>query len=144
MGPNGTLLMSTGNVRFLFAVTVFAAITNILLNFKLIPEYGILGAAVSTLISYLSLNLLLLVFIWRAIGITHLSKQYFSLIITAAVLALGYVGVTNCFAFVLEPKPLVFGILLVIFFVVAYVTEALDLDLVRDELLNEESDRMTE
>jgi len=140
MGPNGTLLMSTGNVRFLFAATAFASITNILLNLELIPEYGILGAAVSTLVSYLSLNLLLLVFIWRVIGITHLSKQYLSLVITAAVLALGYVGVADWFGFILKLKLLAFVAILVIFFVITFATGALNLDLVREELLDEESD----
>lgn len=139
MGPNGTLLMSTGNVRFLFAATAFASITNILLNIELIPKFGILGAAISTFVSYLSLNLLLLVFIWRVIGINHLSKQYLSLVITAVILTLGYVGIADWFVLVLEAKLLVFCILLAIFLIVAFVAGALKPDLVREELMNKES-----
>ncbi|MCU0536481.1 MAG: flippase [Hydrococcus sp. Prado102] len=45
-------LMSENQTRFSFATTLLGTITNIILNFFLIPIYGGVGAAIATAISY--------------------------------------------------------------------------------------------
>lgn len=39
--------------RLLASTTIFAALANIILNFALVPEFGMIGAAISTLIAFL-------------------------------------------------------------------------------------------
>jgi len=48
----------TGNNHFVAYITLFCAALNIGLNFLLIPEFGILGAAVNTLIAFFVLDIL--------------------------------------------------------------------------------------
>jgi O-antigen/teichoic acid export membrane protein len=49
------IIVSTNRTKSIFYATTVAAIINIGLNFLLIPSIGIIGAAVSTMISYLSI-----------------------------------------------------------------------------------------
>lgn len=49
----GTIYTSAYKTNILFYSTLAGAITNISLNFLLIPKYGAMGAAVATMVSYL-------------------------------------------------------------------------------------------
>lgn len=51
LGPNGTTLMVAGKTRFLMWASLAAAGMNVILNIALIPQWGIVGAAVATAIS---------------------------------------------------------------------------------------------
>ncbi|ASJ08229.1 capsular biosynthesis protein [Thermococcus siculi] len=57
MGLNGMSLIAIGEPHANLIGNVFAATANILLNFFLIPVYGIEGAAVATATSYITANL---------------------------------------------------------------------------------------
>jgi O-antigen/teichoic acid export membrane protein len=59
---NGTL-QSIGKVTTVFRISLVCAIINLLLNFLLIPEYGIDGAAIATSISLTLVTLLKVYFI---------------------------------------------------------------------------------
>jgi O-antigen/teichoic acid export membrane protein len=59
---NGTL-QSIGKITLLFRISLMCAIINLLLNFLLIPEYGINGAAIATSISLTLVALLKVYFI---------------------------------------------------------------------------------
>ena len=66
VGPTGALLQMTNGHRVELLNTVFFVITNIGLNYLLIPRYGIIGAALATLMSGLARNMLQLIEIaWR-------------------------------------------------------------------------------
>lgn len=68
-GPVGYLCVLTG---FQYNAMLFSAISaaiNILLNFLLIPIYGILGAATATLISFILWNGILLLFVRKKVGV---------------------------------------------------------------------------
>lgn len=58
VGPNGNTLTSVGRTRLIMYDNVAVAVTNVSLNLLLIPEYGLLGAAVATSVSYGLLNVL--------------------------------------------------------------------------------------
>jgi len=58
MGPNGATLTAYGKTKFLMYATSSAGILNIVLNGLLIPFYGIIGAAVATSISFVSVNMI--------------------------------------------------------------------------------------
>ncbi len=49
---------------------LFAATSNVLLNLVLIPQFGIIGAAFATLVSFLLWNSLKLLYSWRLYGLT--------------------------------------------------------------------------
>ena len=58
LGFNGLTVKTAGRVRYTIVISLLAVITNICLNFILIPPYGALGAAISTLITLITHNLL--------------------------------------------------------------------------------------
>ncbi|MBR9916562.1 oligosaccharide flippase family protein [bacterium] len=57
-GSVGVLLDMSGNQKFVFKATLISAIANVVLNFILMPFYGILGAAIATLFSVVLNNLM--------------------------------------------------------------------------------------
>jgi len=57
-GSQGQVLMMTGRQNLTLINNVFFAVTNIILNYFLIPRYGIIGAAVSGLICTGTLNII--------------------------------------------------------------------------------------
>ena len=60
-GPNISTLIALGKSRFLMYVTIFGAIIIILLNFLLIPTYGVIGAAIGTSIAFIFMTLIKIV-----------------------------------------------------------------------------------
>ncbi len=60
MGANGILLVAMGMSRVVMNVSFFGVILNIVLNYILIKQlgYGVNGASVSTLVSYVALNII--------------------------------------------------------------------------------------
>ena len=59
MGPVGLLLNMTGHERETAKGVAISAVLNMVLNFLLIPRWGITGAAVATTVSMIAWNLLL-------------------------------------------------------------------------------------
>jgi len=59
-GPLGQLLSMTGHEAISARLHILAAGANIALNLLLVPQYGIMGAALATLGSYLILNIFLI------------------------------------------------------------------------------------
>lgn len=51
-GPEGTTLEAFGNTRLILVNSLVMLVSNVGLGFLLIPEYGIIGAAISTAITY--------------------------------------------------------------------------------------------
>ncbi|QBQ56627.1 flippase [Nitrosococcus wardiae] len=62
-GPVGILLNMTGHERYTARGVTIAAISNVILNLALIPTFGMNGAAVATVITLATWNVLL----WRAV-----------------------------------------------------------------------------
>lgn len=73
-GALGHLLMMTGNERLLRNVLAVSAILNLILNVILVPIYGIVGAAVSTAISLITMSLLCVVFVRKKLTIWSVPK----------------------------------------------------------------------
>ena len=76
VGSVGFLLNMTGHERqSAFGITLAVSI-NIILNFFLIPELGISGAAISTAISMLTWNVILWWFVRKQLGINTLAFSF--------------------------------------------------------------------
>lgn len=88
-GLNGTILITSKKYNYDILFTVFLLIMVILLNWYLIPEYGAVGAAISTGTAYVIYNILRLFFVywhyrifpfeWRQIAVICLFGAVLSL-----------------------------------------------------------------
>ena len=67
-GPNGPFLNMTDNHKVLGKTLALAAGLNILLNYLLIPPFGIIGAAIATSFSVIILNVLISFVIFKKFG----------------------------------------------------------------------------
>lgn len=67
-------LAGFGYTRSILVVNLIAAVANIVLNFVLIPTYGIVGAAVASALSFATLNWIAFVFLWRVEQISPFSR----------------------------------------------------------------------
>lgn len=76
VGPVGYLLSMSEYERLELVNTASAAVVNIVLNFVLIQEFGLLGAALATATSLTLLNLVRVVETWKLIGIRPVVIHY--------------------------------------------------------------------
>lgn len=91
VGPNIQSLTSVGETRTIMWINLATGVTNIVLNYILIPQYAYVGAAVATSVSYTLLNILYSVALYHRTGIhpfnSHLLKPLAGLFILMAVVA---------------------------------------------------------
>jgi O-antigen/teichoic acid export membrane protein len=85
----GNLLRGIGGSRALALDAVAGAVTNIALNLVLIPEYGIVGAAIATLAAYLLIDTLMALQLWHFTGTFPLSGP----VVTPAIVGIPLVTV---------------------------------------------------
>lgn len=64
-GFNYHTLLASGDSDFLMRCSVASAGLNAIINFMLIPEYGMVGAAIGTAVSYASIEVLMTLRAWR-------------------------------------------------------------------------------
>ena len=90
MGANGLLLLVMGLSRILMYVSLYGMVINIGLNYILIKHlgYGVIGASVSTLISYIAINVLIAWILYKRSGIHPLTAKYIKPIIGASIIGL--------------------------------------------------------
>ncbi len=92
-GPSGYLLIMTNHERLQLYNTTTVAFVNFILNYFLINEFGILGAAIATTASFTLLNLLRISEIYYFLGVQPYSRKYWkgavALACTAPILLFG-------------------------------------------------------
>jgi O-antigen/teichoic acid export membrane protein len=76
VGPAGLLLTMSEYERLQMVNSVLVSLLNIALNYILIQEFGIVGAAIATGVSFIVLNVLRLVQTWYLLGIQPYSRDY--------------------------------------------------------------------
>lgn len=69
-GSIGTLMNMTNNESYLTKALAFSAVSNIVLNFALIPTYGLYGAAIATFASLVGGNFIVCFLAYRQLGIS--------------------------------------------------------------------------
>ncbi|MDP2673191.1 MAG: flippase [Nanoarchaeota archaeon] len=79
------LILIKGKSKLLFKDTLFILFLNIVLNLILIPKYGITGAAIATMVSYVSLGSLLAFQSWKYLGIVPLRRKMINITIVALI-----------------------------------------------------------
>jgi O-antigen/teichoic acid export membrane protein len=79
-GPVGYLLLMSGNQNRLIKVQAVMTLTMVLLNVLLIPPLGILGAALSTVVTAIVSNLWFLLEVRGALGMSAYNRRYLHLL----------------------------------------------------------------
>jgi O-antigen/teichoic acid export membrane protein len=104
-------LSAFGYTGYILAVNTLAAVANIVLNLVLIPAYGVIGAAVASALSFVALNGVAFLVLWRLTGITPFSRHTMK---TFIVLPVGLfpptIALSQVFSLSLFTLP-VFGVL---------------------------------
>jgi O-antigen/teichoic acid export membrane protein len=90
LGANGLLLVVMGKAKTIMNVSLAGVVLNVGLNYVLIKllGYGIIGASVSTLISYVALNLMMSAILYLKSGIHPLTIKYVKPVLGSSVIAL--------------------------------------------------------
>ena len=117
-GLNVNALTAIGRTRVVLYDNVFATVLNAGLNLLLIPRYSFLGAAVTTTVSYLALNLLYSTQLYRATGIQPLSAA----MVRAGLAAVVPAGALYGLSVVVDPTTLTALTLFVGFLIVYLLT----------------------
>ena len=90
-GVNGTIIMNSPYFRFNLVATGLLIAISIILNYILIPSYGISGAAVATMISLLIYNIAKSLYIYLKYRIQPLSVKVFPIIlVSVSLISLSY------------------------------------------------------
>ncbi len=76
-GSVGQIMNMTNNQFFLQYTSIISAVINVVLNYILIPKYGVVGAALSTAASGVIWNIMCIIFIKSRLGV---STWYFPLL----------------------------------------------------------------
>jgi O-antigen/teichoic acid export membrane protein len=98
-GPDGAVLIAYGETKFLMYATTGNALINILLNFIIIPNYGIIGAAFTTGFSLILVNIIRISKLFAISGVHSLKPKNLKPIISTVffgsilVIALTYLPI---------------------------------------------------
>ena len=126
MGPIGQNLVIFGRPRLLLVNNTAGLLLNIGLNLLLIPQYGINGAAAATSVTFVFLNILALLQVYRISGMHPFSHNYVKLLGSS----LGLIGlVTALFRYITVSYwilPVVFVVCVVSYILVVLVTKSFD------------------
>jgi O-antigen/teichoic acid export membrane protein len=81
VGSAGTLLLMSGNQRSLVWVQAGSAVTTVILDWLLIPHWGILGAAAASAVTMVGANLAYLNRVRHKLQISPYNRSYFGMLI---------------------------------------------------------------
>ncbi|MFO7967241.1 MAG: flippase [Archaeoglobaceae archaeon] len=89
MGPNSAALVAFGETRFIMWATSATTILNIALNLALIPVYSIMGAAVASLASITSINVMRCIKLYKVSMAQPVSKNLLKPAVVTVIISLG-------------------------------------------------------
>jgi len=89
-GPNGIIMVVIGMSREISYVSIFGGVANIALNYLFINQFRlkIIGAATAFVLTYVSLNILVSIIIYKRSGAHPFTKNYLKAIICATFIGL--------------------------------------------------------
>ncbi|WP_435156750.1 flippase [Haladaptatus sp. DFWS20] len=94
-GRNRETISAFGYTKYIMYANTLAFVVNMLLNLYLIPEFGYLGASISSALSFLLLNLFVYVVLSTKFGVSPFSKYSIRTFISLPVLVLPPVAILS-------------------------------------------------
>ena len=85
-GPMNTITLIAGKSKFIWVITLIAGLVNILLNLLLIPHFGIIAAAINTLIGYV---LMFILIFFYSLKLSPMKYEFKRLIFVVSGLLIG-------------------------------------------------------
>jgi O-antigen/teichoic acid export membrane protein len=126
-GPNGNTLISMEKQKTVALLTGTGVILNVILNWILIPIFGMAGAAFATASVYILTNILLSAKIYSLTKMHPFTKNYFKpLIISAAIIALIYLLTEMFLVIQYWMLPILFIIFLLVYGAALFLTKSFD------------------
>lgn len=78
-------IMAIGKTKLITSITIIGAIVNLTVNLLLIPEFGIIGAAIGTTTAFIVMALIKFYFGYRYIGLQPISMSFIKAILSGAI-----------------------------------------------------------
>ncbi len=107
------ILMILKKTKVIFMNTVAAALINILLNLILIPKFGMVGAAIATVLSLMTIAILRFIESWAITRINPFKTDYIKILISILIAALSTVYILKMLNIQKDIYILVFGAILI-------------------------------
>jgi O-antigen/teichoic acid export membrane protein len=127
VGLTGITLVALGKSRLPMFTGIVTAGSNVALNLALIPRWGIMGAAVASLVSYVLGNTLNSVMLYRLFGIHPFTRNYLRPIASCgAIVALIYLITRSVVVTAWWALPLLFGLFLGVYGTALVLTRSFD------------------
>lgn len=127
LGANTMTLLAMGKTRLVMGANLLAASLNVVLNIILIPQWGINGAALASLISYLASNIFCSVRLYQLSQIQPFIKSYLKPIIASGgIIAIIYVLTRSLLTVSHWMLPIIFVIFVAIYGLCLVLTRSFD------------------
>ena len=94
-GFNYHTIMASGDSDFLMKCSMASAGANALLNFMLIPHYGMVGAAIASSVSFASIEVLMTIRTWRKQHMHPFTSMYRKLTLIGALMVVSMLAAKN-------------------------------------------------
>lgn len=95
VGPTSSVLTAFGKTKIIMGCYFVGAVANLVLNLYLIPIYGINGAAIATASSYVFMNILTLLFVYKIGKVQPFSVGFFKPVLASVLACLLVYAVTK-------------------------------------------------
>lgn len=82
----GSIFSATRESKYYLYSSIWGAIISILLNYFLIPSWGLYGAAISILISFFTISISRILYSWRTVKIKNVSYYIFVLVLLGIII----------------------------------------------------------
>ena len=123
-GFNYHTIMASGDSDFLMKCSVASAGANALLNFMLIPHYGMVGAAVASSVSFASIEVLMTLRTWRKQHMHPFTSMYRKLTLIGAFIVVSMLAARN--ALLLSGATWEYVAFVVVYFLIVRRAKVLD------------------
>jgi len=129
LGPNGLTLTVIGETKFLTFSNSLAVVTDLILNILFIPLWGIEGAALATVISYLIVNVANSIKLYKRVKIQPFNPAYSRSLVVETLL----VSITKVFVTSRNIDCFTCAVILMFIFIGTYVFSLLTLRVIEKE-----------
>lgn len=126
MGLNGMTLMVLGRSKVLMWIAFFGATMNILLNYSLIPLYGVAGAALATMTSYFAFNIVTSVKLYQYTKIHPITPKYLKPVFASSAITLMIYLIAKNISIEFWMLPIFFSIFIGVYILSLLITKSID------------------